>query len=312
MAGQLLYQPSLLTQLMVRFTHRSTHSTEKLWYAFIVPEMSALEQPAPNWGDYQSQPFDLNTLELKPDRQAYYGDLPHALITHSGFTDIRRDLLDWVYEHYRLTIYHNPALDLHMSLDETRSVFMERVQNEARRRQQEDLNDLAARYNKVFDRLEDKADRKTSRIEAEEGELASRKQEALVSTGESVLRLLKGRLYETVSRIARLRRYSQQSSEQVEVLEEDLAVIEENLDEAEARMDKEIEAIHQKWTNAARQIEEVAVTPNKKDITLQLFGIGWVPHWHIRAGQNAVILPASQAGLASQQMLNRSQAYTTT
>ncbi|MBN1122314.1 MAG: DUF87 domain-containing protein [Anaerolineae bacterium] len=305
--SRLLYRPSLLAQLSVQYTHRPTHSVEKVWYAFIIPDLSMLEQPTLEWGDYQAEPFDLNALELRPHRRAYYGDLPRSLTTHSGFAEIRRNLLDWVYEHFRLTVYHNPALDIYNALDESRAAFVERMKNEARRRREAELDKLVRRYDRKFDRLEDRATGKISRIDSEENELEARKQEQLLSSGESVLRLLKGSLFETVSRIARLRRYSTQTDERIEVLEEDLQQIMDNIDETEAEMDQEIEAIQNKWAAAVRQIEEVPVTPNKNDIVPHLFGIGWVPHWHIKSSHRAVILPASRSGLASRQMQLNSQ-----
>jgi hypothetical protein len=42
----------------------------------------------------------------------------------------------------------------------------------------------------------------------------------------------------------------------------------------------------------ATTVEEYVLTPFKKDISVDIFGIGWSPHWYMEIGGQPVLLPA--------------------
>jgi predicted nucleic acid-binding Zn-ribbon protein len=73
----------------------------------------------------------------------------------------------------------------------------------------------------------------------------------------------------------------EESMEEIEDLKEDLAEIEEELVE-------ELEEIKERWGEAAAEIEETVITPYKKNIHLELFGVAWVPHWRLEVGGEAL------------------------
>ncbi|HLV44141.1 MAG TPA: hypothetical protein VKY39_04245, partial [Aggregatilineales bacterium] len=300
-SGQLLYVPSLLAQLTVRFSHRQTNTQDVLWYAFIVPDLPRMAHV--DWEQHQAEPFDPATLELQPYAEAYYADIPPALTTGSSLTDLRKSLVDWVYNNLQITTLHNSALKVYSGLNESGSSFRERVQQAARQQRDEEVDKVVEKYSRQFDRLEDRISNRASRLEAAEEELEARRTEGLVTTGETALRLMRGQLYRTVSRVAQLRRYSQQNEERIEMLEGDLTRLMQELDEAEAQMELELSAVRQRWAEAARQIEEVPVRPNKTDITPALFGIGWVPYWRGTLDGAPLILPASSSLLCEQQAI---------
>jgi hypothetical protein len=53
--------------------------------------------------------------------------------------------------------------------------------------------------------------------------------------------------------------------------------------------------------NSAQKNESVPITPNKKDITMVLYGIGWVPYWYAALNEDHIALPATSSGLAEAQ-----------
>ena len=52
-----------------------------------------------------------------------------------------------------------------------------------------------------------------------------------------------------------------------------------------------------RWTAIANQNEEYAVTPLKKDVAVEVFGLGWVPQWYMVLDGAAVMWPAFPQGL---------------
>ncbi len=73
----------------------------------------------------------------------------------------------------------------------------------------------------------------------------------------------------------------EESMEEIEAFKQDLADIEEELVE-------ELEEIKERWEKAAEEIEETVITPLKKNIHLELFGVAWIPHWRLEIGIEAL------------------------
>lgn len=46
----------------------------------------------------------------------------------------------------------------------------------------------------------------------------------------------------------------------------------------------------------AETVEEKVVSPYKKDIRIELFGIAWIPHWRIVSGQETFEVLAYRSG----------------
>ncbi|MBN1312764.1 MAG: ATP-binding protein [Anaerolineae bacterium] len=298
-SGKLLYQPSLLGEVNVQYRLREIDSSRQLWYAFIVPTLP--EMAVIDWGRYLDAPFDTDTLSQQPFSDAYYGDISSALHQKSALNELEKRMVDWIYKNLPIYTYYNPDLDIYCGLREDPDDFLARLQAEAREHRDDEIAKVVDKYDRLYDRLERQIQRKTSRLEAEEEELESRKEEAIVSGAESAWRLLKGSVYRTISQIAQLRRRSQQTSEDVEVLQEDLNQLLEEVDETEHEMEADLTAVREKWREVAHHVEELPISPYKKDITTILFGFGWIPYWAIESGGDQLVLPATSSGIVQQQ-----------
>jgi len=42
-----------------------------------------------------------------------------------------------------------------------------------------------------------------------------------------------------------------------------------------------VAAVRDRWEEALVEFEEVPVTPRRKDIQVDMFGLAWAPHWQI-------------------------------
>jgi hypothetical protein len=299
----LLYQASLLAQVNVHYHHGPTKSSRQVWYAFIVPRLP--EMTIRNWSDYLSDPFDPATLAQQPSDEAYYSEVPHDLRSKSGFNDLEKSLVEWIYRNLTLTTYHNPAMNLYCGLQEDPNDFMARLQMEIGQGREADIQKMVEQYDRKYDSLDKQIQRKSSRVEAEQEELKSRKHEEIVSDAESVWRLFRGSIYRTISRIANMRRQTTQTDENIEVLQEDLGQINKDFDSTEAEMEADLQQIRETWKESAGNIVQEAITPYKKDIDTVVFGIGWIPYWATQIDGQAVILPATSSRIVENQQVVR-------
>jgi sugar-specific transcriptional regulator TrmB len=64
------------------------------------------------------------------------------------------------------------------------------------------------------------------------------------------------------------------------------------LEELHAERDRAIQEIKDRWGDVVNDVEEVTITPLKKNIYLELFGVAWMPYYLVDSGGEIVELPA--------------------
>jgi hypothetical protein len=298
-AQRILYRPAMLAQSVVRFADSKTNTYETFYYAFVVPNLPRV--PFLNWEEYMTDPFDPHALEPDPFAQAYFAELPPELGSASGFKELQTNLEDWIYHNIALWAFYNPVMKMYSSGGEDRQSFVSRLQAVARDKRDTEVDAIAMRYDKKLSTLETRWQQQKGRVSAESDELRARKQEEMLTAGESLMQLMKGRAYYTLSRTSRMRRYTEQTQDQLQYKSKVLQDIEADFYRTEDEMQRAMQAVQDKWTNAVQNVEEIKITPYKKDISLMLFGIGWVPYWDIKINGQQTVLPASSSGLSQAQ-----------
>jgi hypothetical protein len=104
----------------------------------------------------------------------------------------------------------------------------------------------------------------------------------LISAGESVFNLLRGRRHSRALSIAsRKRRLTRQSKaeikESMDAIDDLDAQIGDLLDEAE----REQASIQQRWAEITDDIETIQVRPRKSDVFVETWGVVWLPYWEV-------------------------------
>ncbi|MBN1310911.1 MAG: DUF87 domain-containing protein [Anaerolineae bacterium] len=296
---RLLYRPSLLAQVNVRFNHKATNNIQDYTYAFVVPTLPHV--PLINWLEYQSEPFDPHSLDPSPFAEAFYAEIPSTMATGSGFRDLEKHLVDWISRNAWLEVYYNPVLKIYSSLDETKRDFQSKVQAICRQERDKEIDQVANRFDNRLAHLEGRAETMTARRQQKADELSARKQEEMISVGEDALQMFRGNAGRMLSRITRLRRYTATTEDYVGVYDKRVQDIQQQYAMLQQDMERTLQAVQDKWVDVVQQIEEVRVAPYKKDIVPTLFGLGWVPYWDVAINGSAVILPASSSGLTQAQ-----------
>jgi len=110
--------------------------------------------------------------------------------------------------------------------------------------------------------------------------------------GEAAFSLLKGRTTYTLSRASRATRMRRQTDEDLTESEEVIAEIQREIAELEQQFEVELHQLNERWAGIANTVEDYLVTPYKKDIHVELFGIGWIPHWFTMVNGQPMMMPA--------------------
>ena len=286
----LLYQSMLIGQAEVRYADRKSGLSVIQDYCYHVPEVerAGLIQ----WDQYLAPYIDPKTLDQSPFGNAAYSDLSPGLTDSKRMTALKTELVDYIYKTAAVSLMFNSQLELYGDPEMRRRDFLVKAQGLARQRRDQEVDQTAARYDKIFNQLETKLRKTAHDLEADQKQLDSLRGEEMWTAGEAALSLLRGRTTYTLSRVSRSRRYKNQAEENVQGAGQVIADLEGQLNDTQAQMEDELARINDKWSRIAGIVEEYRITPFKKDIYLSVFGIGWTPQWLVTVNGQPTAIPA--------------------
>ncbi len=284
------YVPALFAQVAVRYQDRKANIYTDRTYAFLVPDVQ--RAGLIHWEDYQVAPVDTRQLTTEPIGQSLFGDLPPGLADATRMKQLQRELVDMIYNTARLVLPYHAKFKIYGSPDSDPSEFQAQVYQLAREARDAEIDKLSEKYGAMMDKLEEKLRRKQRELEAEQKEIRDRKREELFTAGEAVFSLFKGRTNYTLSRMSRATRYKRQTQEDLQESYEVIEEIEQDMYDLEQEYEQKLQEVNDRWGQIANQIEEYVVTPYKKDIHIEIYGIGWVPNWYLTVNGQPIFISA--------------------
>jgi hypothetical protein len=278
-SAQKVYQPAILAWGQVHFqdSRRSIDHTEEHSYLLPVPEDLA-------WVDWQQNRVTLerDDLQTTPPAGAQFVDIPPSVGGAKKWKALQKDLNNFLYREVRLTIYRNKSLKLYSEVGESQGRFVQRCQEVAAELQKAKEEKVNAKFESRMARLEDRLQREERELHADRVEYEGRKREETLSLGESVLGLFTGRRRSrTFSEVSRRRRLTSQAQADVQESEEVITDLEKQIAELRREWDQALQELTEEAAEVSRQVEEVQIKPRKTDIDLTVFGLAWVPYWHV-------------------------------
>jgi hypothetical protein len=287
--ASLAYKPVLLAQAAVRYQDKKTQLYTARTYTYMIPSLE--RSGLVHWDEFATVPVDPKRVSGEPLGAAIFGELAPGLTDTKRLQSLRGELTDMLYNTARLVIPYNASLDYYGSPEADVAQFRAQAQQLARERRDAEADQIATKYEKVLDSLDEKIRKKERSLQANRQELADRKREDLFTKGEAVISLLKGRTTYTLSRSSRSGRYVRQTRQDLTESEQEIADLEQQMEETKAKFQAEIKASTDKWARAAVEVQEYTITPYKKDIQVEMFGIGWVPYYYVSVNGQAFLLP---------------------
>ena len=280
---QLIYEPGILGAAKVRFFDRRRGVDVQEECLLLAPTPQGLTDV--DWEEAQPLALDLRDLERRPakvppEEGPFFAPVPEQANTERELKGLARDFADWLYYNSRLTIQAHPELGIFQKPGESERAFRIRLQDAARQRRDAEVDKLREKYRKRLERLKDRLRRYERELAEDEAEYEARKQQEVISLGETVLNLFLGRRSSRVlSTAASKRRMSskakleiQQTKQEIEELKEEMAELQEELEEA-------AQEITRKWADLLDEIQEVEIKPRRADVDVELAALAWMPSW---------------------------------
>lgn len=277
----LQYMPEILLQAKVRFydSKRSVDEITNLNYLSVAPDefgripWDSLET-VKNWDRaLQSKPDHPDTVEIQ------YTGVPEGMNNLKDFSAIEKEFSNWLYQHQAHTILAHEDFDLFQQKDESAESFTMRVQQAAREKRDEALDELQEQYAIKFDRLKDKIRKKEHSLDEAKADKRDRRTAEVVSVAETLFSVFAKGRSRSFSAAATKRRMRRKAAEKVEAVKDDLIDLNEDQDTLEATLKTKLAEITAKWDEVAKGISQKIIKPRRTDVKVDTSILVWHPYW---------------------------------
>lgn len=291
----LVYKPALLMQVDVLFTDRKGSYSERRRYATMVADPA--KRASLDFSKYSIEAIDPDELDSESDDDVYFSQLDDVYSSSRKIKPVSRKYIDYIYREAVLPLFSNPNFKITSDPNESEQSFLARCQEEADEKEEVELDKIQARFDKKLDRLHTKLRREQRELGEDEDTLAALKVETMVSYSKTLAGFASGlfgrRRRSTVSSSLTKRRQKQNAEADVRESIEEIDALRKELNEQKAEHEAEMLEIDRKWQELAKEIEVIKVSPLKKNIELEVFGVVWRPHWVANVDGKTRVLPAS-------------------
>lgn len=285
----LVYQPAVLGVGQVHFADVKSGVDLTNEVAFTAP---ITNQPIPvNWDNAMEFTVNVSDLESSPQASAQYAELPAIAGKAKSYDDWSRDFASWIYRTQKLDLWRSPSLKVLSNLGESERDFRVRLQQKAREQRDEEAERLRQKYATKIASLQEQIRRAQQAVEREAEQAKQQKMQTAISVGATLLGAFVGRKaisYSTLGRATTAARGAGRIAKEAQDVgraKETVAALEQRLQQLEADFRAEMDAIATKIDPLNETLEQVAIRPAKKDISVRLTALCWLPHWQSPDGR---------------------------
>ena len=282
-AGQgLMYYPAVAGWLDVHYSNAryKVDATQKV-------AIAAMLEDGPLTVDWdQAEEIDLSSdnLQTTPLSGANFAGLPSAAEKGKSYNKWNKDLLRWVRQNRPLSLYQSRRFKLTSGPAEAKSEFLARVSQAAREKRDLAVEKLRRKYSSKFNTLQKRLMCAEQAIQREQEQAKSKKVETMISFGTAILGAFMGRKAvsaRSASRIGTAMKSAgrmRKESMDVARAQETATAVKQEMTELDERLQTDIDSLEATLDPAAEELEEVMLKPKSTDITLEVFGLTWMPY----------------------------------
>lgn len=291
----LVYVPALLMQVDVLYTDRKGSYSERRRYATIISDPA--KRASLDFSRYTIDAFDPDNLDSEAEPDMLFATPDEIYSTARKIKPVSKKYIDHIYREAVMPLLSNPELKLTSEPNESQESFLARCRDEADDEEEAELDKVQSRFDKVLDRVHTKLRREERDLDEDQETLSALQMETMVSYSKTLAGFA-GRLFgrrrgrSTLSSSLTKRRQTQKAEAQVRESLEEIDALRAQLDKLTAEHKNEMLQIDRKWQEIATTIEVTKVSPYKKNIELEVFGVAWQPHWVARVDGTVKLLPA--------------------
>ena len=227
--------------------------------------------------------FDPLAFETSQLTGGEYADLPTEAQNISNYHKWRKDLLRWVRQNRPLFLFRSKNFSMTSQLGESEGEFRMRLAQVIREKRDLQVEKLRKKYSGRFTALKDRLMRAEQAVAREDEQAKASKMQTAISFGTAILGAFLGR--KAVSAMSAQRvGTAMRSAGRVQKEKMDVARAQERADairlqlsELDEQLQKDIDTIELSYDAKFEELEKISIKPKSTDITLEIFGLAWMP-----------------------------------
>lgn len=237
---------------------------------------------AVDWDNAASIPPEL--IESEPLSDATYSELPSLAVQKNEYKKWENDFKRWVSQNYPLILYRSKRFKKTSEIGQSEADFRASLTMEAREKRDVEVEKIRRKYEKKFTTLKDRLLVAEQAIMREQEQSRSRQLETAVSVGTALLSAFLGRKKVSVSSASRMgsaiKSASRIKKEQVDIerARERADSLRAQLLDMEFQLQEDISRIELSIDPETEPLEEILVKPKSSGLTLEIFGLIWLPY----------------------------------
>ncbi len=273
---QVIYKPALVAQAAVRFLKRNYNLDYDMITTALVRETDRTGRV--RWEDWTADPIDIDALEPGARSEARFQELRAPLTDGSKIRELETDFKDWIYHTVTVTVRANEELEIFAGPQVPQGDFRRLCAEAAEEALEEEKEKVESSFEKKLDTIKNRLLREQRELDEDEEELSQRKMEEVGTHAENLISLLAGRKRRMTTSLTKRRMTSQAKADVKESLEA-IDQYKQEIEELERERLDSLQEVEEKWQEILENTIEIPVTPYKKDILVDFFGVAWIPYY---------------------------------
>jgi hypothetical protein len=267
-----IYRPALLAQAKVRFLERKygIDRTDARTVLVLQPDRRGVIR----WQDFPAAAVDEAGLPGAPAVGAAFAALEPPLNDARILKPLEKDFLEWAFRESALPLRVNEALGVAAGPEVTAEEFQRRCAEAAARPLTGPQAKAVGAIDKRLAVLREKLAREERALQQDQSEVTQRAVEEAGTAAENILGIFMGRSRRLTTSLTKRRLTAKAAGD----VSESKQVI-EDLKKQIAALEQERAAAAGAVQQAVQQAVEIRLTPARKDVWVELFGVAWVPYY---------------------------------
>lgn len=274
--ARLVYRPALLATGRLHFV-RASYKVDEWKEVTSLASISGGEMPNEVWENAEEIQERLS-LDNEPIDSAEFDSVPEDLQTSKNYKTWKKGYEEFLYRDKAAAIWKCADLKKYSEPNETLGDFKVRLEQHVSELRDDAVEKLRKKFGKKFDTLRSQIRRAEDKIDVEKEQYQQQKMASRISIGTTIMGALFGRR-STRSAGTSMRSFTRSSKEKndIERAEGSLEELQYKYEDLEKELNDEVAELEEKLSVDELEYEEMTLPPRKSDLSVQEFGIVWLP-----------------------------------
>lgn len=271
----IVYEPGLFATATVHYLD----AKRGIDHAEEVSLLTPLTDEGPDW--YAAEPVELTRdgLEAEPVSGARFAPLPDAAVKAKSYDAWRRTLEECLYRTRKCELFRSDTIGLVSSPGESERDFRIRLTESAREKRDEQVEALRKKYGVKIAQIQERIRRAEQAKDVQQAQARQQTLSTVISAGSAVLGMFFGRRrsMSSIGTAARGAGRTFQEQQDVSRAGETVAVLQKQLADLNAELEKEVDNLQDRFDPEAGELEVLGLKPRKTDVEVRSLTLAWAP-----------------------------------